>query len=628
LQACDKQNSSESTAKDNATMSTSVENSVSNKESLNTKFPQNVYFGDTHNHSGNSFDVYLFGTPNSTPDIAYRYAKGEQVINPATGTEWQINTPLDFLVVADHSELMGTMPRLYAGEKLLSETKSGKVLIEIGGSGTEEDLLQVYNVLNYAASNLPNDANLAAKDLYTDLHSGNKRQLSWEQYIDATESHNEPGKFTTLIGWEWSSTPNGANLHRVVFTPQNGEVAKKFIPYSSLESIDPEDLWQWLDNTSEKLGADFVVIPHNPNLSLGMMFPITKFNGEAIDADYAKNRMYWERSVEATQIKGDSEAHPALSPNDEFADFETYSFALTPDGIIAKPDKADYVRSALKRGLELKSKIGVNPYKVGMVGSTDSHTGIAAVEENNFAGKGQHDAKPEIRSHATGIGSSKGWDMGAAGYTGVWATENTREALVAAFQRKEVYTTTGPRISLRFFGGFDFNKKDENAKNLAAIGYQKGVPMGGDISNAQGKAASFLAAVMKDPNGANLDRMQIVKGWVDSDGNAHERIYDLAVSGSRTINIDGRAMEAVGNTVDLTTGKYTNTIGSAQLTVAWVDPDFDASVDAFYYIRALEIPTPRYSLLDAIKLGINWQDTNHPATIQERVYSSPIWYTH
>ena len=275
----------------------------------------------------------------------------------------------------------------------------------------------------------------------------------------------------------------------------------------------------------------------------------------------------------------------------------------------------------------MKAIIGVNPYKVGMIGSTDSHTGIAAIEEDNYAGKGQHDSKPEIRSGDTGIGSSKGWDMSASGYVAAWATENTREALVAAFQRKEVYTTTGPRISLRFFGGFELTKEDINAADLAAVGYKKGVPMGGDLSDAQGRAPTFLAAVMKDPKGANLDRMQVVKGWVDAKGEAHERIYDIAVSDNRVIAENGRAMVEVGNTVDLKTGKYTNTIGDAQLSVAWTDPDFDATQDAFYYIRAMEIPTPRYSLLDAIKLGISWQETKHPATIQERVYSSPIWYT-
>jgi Protein of unknown function (DUF3604) len=315
-----------------------------------------------------------------------------------------------------------------------------------------------------------------------------------------------------------------------------------------------------------------------------------------------------------------------LSPNDEFADYEIYDFALTPDGTRAEPTEADYVRSGLKRGLELGAKLGANPYKVGMIGSTDSHTGITAIDEDNFAGKGQHDNIPSKRSHPTGIGSSKGWDMGAAGWAGVWATENTREALVAAFKRKEVYATTGPRITLRFFGGPDFTSADVRG-DVAAAGYARGVPMGGDLELAAGQAPTFLVAVMKDPDGAHLDRVQIIKGWVGADGGSHERIHDVAVSGDREIGEDGRCKEAVGNTVDLTTGAYTNTIGASQLMAAWADPEFDPKQAAFYYVRALEIPTPRYSLLDAIALGIDPKETNHPATIQERVYSSPIWYT-
>jgi len=336
--------------------------------------------------------------------------------------------------------------------------------------------------------------------------------------------------------------------------------------------------------------------------------------------------MQWEVAVEATQIKGDSEAHPALSPNDEFPDYEIYDFALTPEGTRPEPTEGDYLRSGLKRGLELGAKLGANPYKVGMIGSTDSHTGIAAVEEDGFAGKGQHDARPELRPHPTGIGSSKGWDMGAAGFAGVWATENTREALVAAFKRKEVYASTGPRITLRFFGGNGFGAADA-AVDLAAAGYAKGVPMGGDLVRHGDEPPSFLVGVLKDPRGAHLDRAQIVKGWLGPDGEAQERIYDVAVAGDRTIGGDGRCREAVGNTVDLATGRYTNSIGSPELRAAWTDPDFDPEQPAFYYVRALEIPTPRYSLLDALALGIDWKETGRPATIQERVYSSPIWYT-
>jgi hypothetical protein len=589
--------------------------------------PTRVFWGDTHNHTGVSFDVYLFGTPNSTPDIAYRFAKGELVVNPTTGTPWQLSRPLDFLVVADHAELLGSMPRLFVDEDPdLVNTKTGRAMLEMAPDRSEEQLQDVYDAINYVASNQPNDLGVTPEEMLEDLHAGDKRTSAWESQIEAAEQHNEPGVFTALIGFEWTSNTNGANLHRVVFQAEGGDVARQYIPYSTLESDNPEDLWAWLDTTSERTGATFVAIPHNPNISLGMFFPLIRHNGEQVDEAYASERMRWEPVVEATQIKGDSESHPALSPNDEFADFEIYDFALTPDGTRPEPTEADYVRSGLKRGLKLGAELGTNPYKVGMIGSTDSHTGIAAVEEDRFAGKGQHDNIPEKRSHPTGLGSSKGWDMGASGYAGVWATENTREALVEAFKRKEVYASTGPRITLRFFGGSDFTQADANG-DVAAAGYARGVSMGGDLTLAAGRAPTFLAAVMKDPEGANLDRVQIIKGWVDADGQSQERIYDVAVSGSRTIGDDGRCREAVGNTVDLETGMYTNTIGAAELAAAWTDPEFDPNQPAFYYVRALEIPTPRYSLLDAIALGIDWKETGHPATIQERVYSSPIWYT-
>ncbi|CAE6892125.1 hypothetical protein ACOMICROBIO_FLGHMIGD_00926 [Vibrio sp. B1FLJ16] len=599
-----------------------AETAVSPQSDRNIKVNpmKDVYWGDTHNHTGNSFDVFLFGTPNSTPEIAYRFARGEEVESPTTGKPWKLSKPLDFLVVADHAELLGSIPLMYQNTPGISDTKTGKTFLAIAPNKSEENLQKIYEILNYAAFDQPNEANLGAKDLVSDF-GGEKTKEAWTRYIETAEKYNNPGTFTTLIGWEWTSNNRGANLHRVIFMPQGGDVANQFIPYSSLESDNPEDLWAWLDATSQKTGAEFVAIPHNPNISLGLMFAETRLNGEPIDADYARKRMKWERSVEITQIKGDSEAHPALSPNDEFADYETYDFALTPDGVRPEPTKADYVRSGLKTGLELEKKVGVNPFKVGFVGSSDSHTGMSSIEENNFGGKGQHDSTPEKRPHPTGLGSSKGWDMGAAGWVGVWAESNTRQSLVDAFQRKEVYATTGPRITLRVFGSFDFSEEDLGSE-MVNTGYRKGVPMGGDLYQpSDGRAPGFLISVMKDPDGANLDRVQIIKGWLSEEGVAQEKIYDVALSDGRT---DGSVK--VGNTVDLSTGKYTNTIGSPELSTFWEDPDFSPEQNAFYYVRALEIPTPRYSLLDAIELGINVAETGHPATIQERVYSSPIWY--
>jgi hypothetical protein len=587
-----------------------------------------LYWGDTHLHTSNSFDVYLFGTPNSTPDTAYRFAKGLPVINPTTGARWQLRQPLDFLVIAEHAEALGSVARVFEGDEELTQTKTGKAMLRLAPDQTEEQLLAIYSAFNYAGSGKENELGVTGKELYLDIHGGEKRKTAWHRQVEAAEQHNDPGKFTALIGFEWSSTKDGANLHRVVFQAEGSDVARQYLPFSYLESDDPEDLWKWLDVTSEKTGATFVAIPHNPNISMGRMFPLVRNNGQPVDEAYAKKRAQWEPLVEVTQIKGDSEAHPALSPNDEFADYEIYDFALTPDGSRPRPTMADYVRSGLMRGLELEEKLGTNPYKIGMIGATDSHTGIAAVEEDNFAGKGQHDCTPELRTHHTGLGSSKGWDMAAAGYAGVWATENTREALVAAFKRKEVYATTGPRINLRFFGGYDFRKADAKKKDVAGTGYSRGVPMGGDLGpDPEGRAPSFLVAALRDPNSGNLDRIQIVKGFLNAEGKAEERIYDIAVSDDREINPDGRCKTPVGNTVDMETGRYANTIGDTQLVTAWSDPDFDPGKRAFYYVRVLEIPTPRYSLLDAIALGIDWKETNRPATIQERAYSSPIWYT-
>jgi hypothetical protein len=592
-------------------------------------YPTRVFWGDTHLHTSNSFDVYLFGTPNSTPDAAYRFAKGLPVISPTTGTRWQIQQPLDFLVVADHAEMVGSVPRLFEeNAEEFANTKTGKAMLKLAPDKSEEGLQKIYDAINYVASGLENELGVDAEQMVKDMHGGTKRETTWERNIETAEEHNEPGKFSAIIGFEWSSNAGGANLHRVVFQAEGGDVAKQYLPYSSLESDDPENLWKWLDATSEKTGATFVAIPHNPNISLSRMFPTERNNGKPVDAAYAKTRAEWEPVVEATQIKGDSESHPLLSPNDEFADYEIFDFALTPDGTRPKPTKADYIRNGLMRGLEFEKKLGTNPYKVGMIGATDSHTGMPAVEETNFSGKGQHDATAEQRPHPTGIGSSKGWDMGAAGYAGVWATENTREAIVAAFKRREVYATSGPRMTLRFFGGFDFTEDLAKSNSLVAMGYEQGVPMGGDLTAApDDKAPTFLVAASKDPNGANLDRIQIIKGYLNEEGFAEERIYDVAVSDDRKIGKDGRCETPVGNTVDLNTGKYTNTIGDVQMTVTWTDPDFDPEQAAFYYVRLLEIPTPRYSLLDAIALGIDWKETNRPATIQERCYSSPIWYT-
>ncbi len=593
-----------------------------------------LLWGDTHLHTNNSPDAYLFQNRSATPDVAYNYAKGLPVIHPYHKARIQIGTPLDFLAVTDHAEYMGVIPRIVNGDPLLLQTETGRRYNKMAAEGK---ILEIFaEIIADANSEVANP----------DLNSEEINRTVWSEIVDAAERHNDPGKFTAFIGWEWSSIPNGANLHRVIFMPEGKDVAAQFLPYSLFDSSKPEDFWGWLSETSEATGASFVAIPHNSNISKGLMFPTADSEGRLIDAQYARTRMRWEPVVEITQIKGDSETHRTLSPNDEFADFETYEHIIGVGEFAgtAHADAGDYVRPALLRGLEIEGQTGVNPYKFGLVGSTDSHTGMSSAEENNFWGKMGWDSTPETKTVEI-IPGAIGWDMSAAGLSGVWATANTREAITEAFKRKEVYGTSGPRIQLRFFGGWDFEASDANSRDLADIGYSKGISMGGDLTNPPKKgdgavvgffkevigqdkppAPSFLIHAVKDPVEGNLDRVQVVKGWLDADGTTHEKVYNVAWSGEREIDENGN-LPPVGNTVDIKTGFYYNSIGNSQLSVVWSDPDFDAGQSAFYYVRVLQIPTPRHSLLDAIALGIDVAETGHPATIQERAYSSPIWYT-
>lgn len=582
----------------------------------------NLYWGDTHLHTALSMDAFFLGNRTATPDVAYRYAKGLPVINASTRARIQINTPLDFLVIADHAEYMSVPIRLIQErDPALAETEFGKRILSLVDEGNSLQAgLELVGTVNEQRP-------------YAPFITEEIRRSGWNRNLEAAERHNEPGKFTALIGWEWTSFPNAANLHRVVFMANGEEVAREYVPFSALDSSDPEDLWNWLEETAERTGADFVSIPHNGNVSNGLMFARETLGGDPLTTVYAETRARWEPVYEVTQIKGDSETHPSLSPNDEFADFETYAHLLDAAGasrgeeIAEVVSEGDYARRALRVGLELEQKLGANPFKFGLVGSTDSHSGMATAEELNFWGKFAIDATPEVRQTAILPGVKNMWVVSASGLAAVWAEENTRESLVEAFKRREVYATSGPRIAVRLFGGFDFAASDADARDLAKVGYAKGVPMGGDLTSApDGKAPSFLVRAVKDPVGGNLDRVQVIKGWLDENGETHERIHELAWSDDRELGADGK-LPSVGNTVDLKTGAYYNTIGTAELTAVWTDPDFDPRERAFYYVRVLQIPTPRYSLLDAIALGIDPAETGRPATIQERAYSSPIWYT-
>lgn len=597
-----------------------------------------VYFGDTHLHTTYSFDAFLNKNFTADPDTSYRWAKGEPVIHPYNRTRVQIGTPLDFLVVSDHAEMLGVM-RAIRGETIewddigLYDSVKRWWAVRQLNTALDND-----NGRAFFASFLPKSAAEKGGDPVADINNNiagvaifgdttNTSKDAWQDIIDAAEQHNEPGVFTSLLGWEWSSIPTGANLHRIVVTPDGGDKASQYIPFGSDQSQYPEDLWQWLADTGERTDSRFIAIPHNSNISKGYMFAETTVKGQPITADYARTRMQWEPITEMTQIKGDSETHAQFSPDDEFADFETYGYYIQTTKNNTQITAGDYVRPALKKGLAIEQKIGVNPFKFGFIGSTDAHSGLASPEEDNFQGKMASDSTPETKAPALGnpTGAS-GWDMSASGLAAVWAEENSRGAIYAAFKRKETYATSGPRLRVQLFAGWDFPANAETSEDFSRIGYQYGVPMGGDLTaNASAGAPQFLVRAVKDPVDANLDRVQIVKGWVDATGEQHEKVYNIDWSGDRELDAAGK-LPAVGNTVDLKSARYTNTIGQAEFAVKWSDPDFDAAQSAFYYARVLQIPTPRNGLFDSLALGLDTPPRG-PKTIQERAYTSPVWYT-
>jgi hypothetical protein len=461
----------------------------------------------------------------------------------------------------------------------------------------------------------------------------------WKESIATADKYNDPGNFTALIGFEWTSMPNSSNLHRVVVYADDASKAGKMQPSSSNDGEDPSSLWSFMEEYEKSTGGRILAIPHNGNLSNGLMFQTTDYNGQPMDEDYAKRRLRWEPLVEVTQIKGDGEAHPFLSPDDDFADFETWdagNFAA-----IAAPNKTnemlqyEYARSALKLGLSLEATTGANPYQFGMIGSTDSHTSLATGAEDNFWGKATMvepgtDRTSGKASHSFGPSHpdtelTKGWTFTASGYAAVWARENTREAIFQAMQRREVYATTGSRIGLRFFGGWEFSAHDIDRPNVARIGYRKGVPMGSELGAAAAQAPGFMIVALKDPHGANLDRVQVVKGWLDSSGMLHEKVHNVAVSDGRQVGSDGK-VAPLKSTADVANATYLNNIGAAELSAYWQDPDFDPGQRAFYYARVIEIPTPRWSAYDAVRLGKTLNSAD-PKIVQDRAYSSPIWYS-
>jgi hypothetical protein len=590
--------------------------------------PDKVYWGETHLHTSLSMDAGLMGAILGHED-GYRFARGEEVIS-STGLPAKLSRPLDWLVITDHSDLMGFADDLKAGAPTVVADPKGKYWygeIEKGGEAALAATLDL--VQNWGAGTLP-------KQLVTNYSPGSDTYASvWKSITKTADEYNDPGKFTALIGYEWTSMPNGNNMHHNVIFRDGGDLASKMMPMTTQEPLGSTyvmDLFDWMERYEASTGGKVFTLAHNGNLSNGWMFPTTDtYSGNKVDKEYVTARAKWELLYEITQIKGDGEAHPALSPNDEFADFGTWDVGNLDLTTAKKPDmiQREYAREALKQGLLLEDKFGVNPYKFGFVGATDAHTALSAVEEDNFFGKSSSiEPNPHRVAHPfveTENGAYDGVTLQAGGYQGVWATENTREAIWDAMARKETYATTGTRMIVRLFGGYDFEADDLRNRIPANIGYSKGVPMGGDLAASKGKAPSFMVIALKDPIGANLDRIQIVKGWIDSNGEAHEKVYNVAWSGDRKVDKNGK-LPAVGNTVDLEAATWTNTIGESELATVWTDPDFDAKEDAFYYARILEIPTPRWVVYDAVRFGIELPKGTQKIH-QERAYTSPIWYT-
>lgn len=589
---------------------------------VGTTHPNRVLFGDTHLHSSYSTDAGMIGN-RLGPEDTLRFAMGEEVTS-STGVKAKLARPLDFLVIADHAENLGLAPALAEQNPELLATDFGKQLLE---KVKAKDPAGAYWLWQ------------TAMNKFTDPLAGMSfAKTMWQRLTTAVEKYNQPGRFTALIGFEWTSMPGGNNLHRNVIFRDGKDKADQIVPISQYDTRDPEDLWKWMEAYEKKTGGALLAIPHNGNLSNGLMFDDTTVTSKTpLDADYAKRRMRWEPVTEVTQMKGDGEAHPALSPNDEFADFETWdkgSFGIDAKTPAMLP--REYARGALKRGLAYEAKLGVNPFKFGMIGSTDSHTSLATSEEDNFFGKVSM-LEPSTDTHyrfdepLTGRGknpegkmiSNFAWQTSASGLAAVWARDNTREAIWDALKRKEVYATTGTRLEVRVFAG-NFSPSDLTRADWVTNAYAKGVPMGGDLKvGVGGTAPALLIKAARSVDGANLDRVQVIKGWLAKDGTPQEKVYDVVWSGKRKPGKNGK-LPAVGNTVDMKNATYSNSIGAPVLEAYWKDPAFKASERAFYYVRVLEIPTPRWTVYDAKVFGTT-PPKQAPTSLQDRAYTSPIW---
>ncbi len=590
------------------------------------RFAEGVYWGDTHLHTSYSTDSGMLGNT-LDPEAAYRFARGEEVLS-AAGLRVRLVRPLDFLVVADHAENLGLAAMIAESNPELLKNEWGRMVHDMVKAGNGRGAFQQWIT----------DAVTKNKD---PINNPKMTRTVWDREIAFAEKYNEPGRFTALIGFEWTSIATSetpGNLHRVIIFKDGANKVGRVLPFSTAHSNDPEKLWEYLADYEEKTGGSVLAIAHNGNVSNGQMFPLVRLNGQPIDTAYAETRRRWEPLYEVTQMKGDGEAHPFLSPDDEFADYGTWDKGDIA-GLKPKEDwmlQYEYARTALQLGLQQEQKLGVNPYKFGMVGSTDAHTSLATTRDENSWSKTPTMEPSADRWEHVVIASVSGnealttysHETLASGLAAIWARENTREALFDAMQKKETYATTGTRITVRFFGGWDYGADDVFRPDAVSIGYRKGVPMGGDLARRATDAGPpvFMVGALKDPWSGNLDRIQIVKGWVDEKGNRHEKLYDVAVSDGRRIGSDGRCETPVGNTVDEVKATYLNNIGDAELRAVWTDPDFNPGHGAVYYARVLEIPTPTWQAYDAKFFGIKMPE-QVPLSHQERAYTSPIWYT-
>jgi len=581
-------------------------------------FPTRPLWGDTHLHTMVSVDAGTMCRVGQ--EDAYRFARGEEVTSTG-GLRARLSRPLDFLVITDHAEMYGLMPQLLSGNPEVLATEAGKKwYTELTSGDPDRAFATAMEIVTALSADAP------------PIKSDKAVRNAWQAYTALADRYNEPGRFTALIGFEWTAI-GGDNLHRNVVFRDGAAVANRTLPYSQYDSKNPEMLWRHLAAFEKETGGEVIAIPHNGNLSNGRMFTMNDMAGKPLSKELATLRAKYERVVEVTQIKGDGESHPFLSPNDEFADYEKWDRSNLNGTEAKKPEmlRWEYAREALKTGLLLERKLGVNPFKFGMVGSTDSHTALSAVEEDNFFGKHSGvEPEPHRWEHVVIAAPDPkytihGWQQASGGYAAVWATENTREAIFDAMKRKETYATTGSRMTLRFFGGWDFTAEDAQTRLPAAAGYARGVPMGGDLSKAPAsKSPTFLVAALKDPMSGNLDRIQVVKGWLDRNSQPQEKVYDVAWSGDRKPGAGGK-LPPVGNTVDVKRATWTNSIGSPELITVWSDPDFDPKLPAFYYARVIEIPTPRWTAYEALRFGVQ-MSSDVPMTTQERGYTSPIWY--